>query len=362
VRIVWVVYGSLEQRTGGYLYDRQVIGGLRRRGHAVSVESLSSSGFGAAVRLALHLRRGGCDVVVGDELCHRELAFAFAALGAPRGSKASWGAGGSCRSAPRRVLLVHHLAEWEDDRPRWSEWLSLRLSDAVVTTSRTSAARLHQSFGIRAETCVPGADRMPAFPEGDDRPNAHPPRDGRVELLFVGTWTPRKQLLLLFDALRRLGPLDYRLTVVGDPSRDPEHARRVRETLSTTPDVASRTVLLGEVDDARLNALYATSDVLVSPSNFEGYGMAIAEALHAGLAVVATHGGAVPEVVRAGEDALLIPPHDVDALAAALAVVIRDREARAGLRQCAARRRLPRWNETVEQFERVLTGLVAGGS
>jgi glycosyltransferase involved in cell wall biosynthesis len=188
---------------------------------------------------------------------------------------------------------------------------------------------------------------MPAFPEGDDRPNAHPPRDGRVELLFVGTWTPRKQLLLLFDALRRLGPLDYRLTVVGDPSRDPEHARRVRETLSTTPDVASRTVLLGEVDDARLNALYATSDVLVSPSNFEGYGMAIAEAFAHGLPVVTTRAGAVAQWIG-HRGALVVPDSSAARLKAALTLVLTKPTLRAELRRgaLARRRALLTWAAT----------------
>jgi glycosyltransferase involved in cell wall biosynthesis len=177
---------------------------------------------------------------------------------------------------------------------------------------------------------------------------------GKVELLFVGTWTPRKQLVRLLEALARLDS-DYQLTVVGDPERDPSYAAQVRAALAGSPEVARRVTLVGKVDDARLAALHASSDLFVSPSDFEGYGMAIAEAVHAGLPVVAASGGAVPEVLRDGEEAILVPPVDTSALARALEQVIRDPRCRARMRRCAQSRRLPRWSESVERFERLLT-------
>ena len=71
MRIAWVLYGDLAQRTGGTIYDAEVVGGLRRAGDDVRVVSLPRA------RLARELRRIAPDVVVGDELCFCELALAF---------------------------------------------------------------------------------------------------------------------------------------------------------------------------------------------------------------------------------------------------------------------------------------------
>ena len=86
LRVAWVVYGSLEQISGGYIYDRLVIEELRRLGDLVTVISLEPG----ATELP-QLSTTDFDVVVGDELCFRELLPLF-----QRGS------------TPRRVLLIHH--------------------------------------------------------------------------------------------------------------------------------------------------------------------------------------------------------------------------------------------------------------
>src|SRR6201999_2286931 len=91
--------------------------------------------------------------------------------------------------------------------------------------------------------------------------------------------------------------------------------------------------------------LYTRSDALILPSTHEGYGMVLAEGLAAGLPIVATRVGAVPEVVCDGREAVLVPAGDVAALACAidrLATDLAERRRRARF----ARERaltLPRW-------------------
>ena len=67
VRIAWIVYGSLEQVSGGYIYDRLVVEQLRALGDSVTVVSLTPG------QTELPDLRAGFDVLVGDELCFREL-------------------------------------------------------------------------------------------------------------------------------------------------------------------------------------------------------------------------------------------------------------------------------------------------
>lgn len=348
MRVGWVVLGSLEQVTGGYVYDRKVVAGLRRLGHDVEVISLGSALPREGLALLPRLTTGRFDVVVADELCHRATAVLFSAL-ALLGFSA------------RRVLLVHHLEEWEDQRARLSEWTCLRLAHHIVVTSHTSRERLRRALGVEASVCVPGVEpskgvlalRRAATSRKDGSARKSPTQSAR--LLFVGTVTPRKRLHALIEALAALPECDYTLTVVGDDRRDLDYACRVRALLRAHESVARRTEWLGRVDEGRLHGLYRSSDVLVSTSSFEGYGMALAEAVAAGLGVVSTDVGAVPEVLRRGEEALLVPLDEPQKLSAALRSVIDDPALRAQMRRCAAQREFSSWDDCTRGFARALT-------
>lgn len=350
MRIAWVVYGDLLQPTGGYIYDRLLVEALRNAGDSVDVVSLTAGRRFETLRLLAKLSSIAPDVIVADELCFREIAGAFTvARVLPR----------SLLGGAKRVLVLHHLTEWEDGVARFGEWLCLHCADRVVVSSKTSARRLLQEYGVRAQVCVPGADRLPRLSRSSVTPELardsaaaswHP-----VELLFVGTWTRRKGLGFLIAGLAPLGPASYRLTIVGDATRDPVYAAKVHSALQKHPDVAERTRVLGVVDDLALAATYAGADVLVLPSLFEGYGMVLSEAVRAGLAVIATRTGAIPEVVRDGAEALLVPAEDVTALSQALHVVITDALAREQMQRHARERATPSWQETSALFKLALS-------
>ena len=114
--------------------------------------------------------------------------------------------------------------------------------------------------------------------------------------------------------------------------------------------------ITGPLPDAALGRELSTHDALVLPSRYEGFGIAAAEALAHGLAVVASSAGALPEVVRHGAEALLVPPGDRRALLQALALLIRDRPRLAAMQLQALERAraLPRWADTQEAFAAAL--------
>ena len=144
LRIAWVVYGSLDQVSGGYIYDRLVVEQLREMGDAVTVISLSSDSASLP-----ELSASEYDVVVADELCFRELGALFHA--------ASPGI--------RRAPLIHHLTAWEHaEGPVQSELLELEkaaiaAADVCIATSRVTADRLeHERLTQRVAVAEPGAD------------------------------------------------------------------------------------------------------------------------------------------------------------------------------------------------------------
>jgi glycosyltransferase involved in cell wall biosynthesis len=344
--------------TGGYIYDARIVDGLRARGRSVGVIDVAATGWPldwrAGRRMLRALDRHRWAAVVVDELCHPALATAMLSGRLRR----------ALRGAPL-VLLVHHL-RCSEPAP-WSvrsvaltvASLVLRTADRVVCSSETTARTVRRlaGRGLAVGVVRPGRDTVrmagvvdrggpaPITSSGDRRGG------GGLRVLLVGHWTPRKGVLQAIEALRVLDT-NVSLDLVGEQDRDPVYAARVRHALSD-PAVAGRVRVHGRISDEQLAALYAEADVLVLPSTHEGYGMVLAEALEAGLPIVATRVGAVPEVVRDALEAELVPPDDVGALARALARLAADPGERVRRSRLARERAgaLPRWSESIAAFE-----------
>src|SRR5262249_57830059 len=109
-------------------------------------------------------------------------------------------------------------------------------------------------------------------------------------------------------------PHDVGLRVLDDFPRDTPLARTVREL-----GLESRVRFSGKVGAAELDQAYRTASVVVLPSLFEGFGLPAIEALAAGTPVVASHAGALPEVIADAGAGSLVPPRDPPALAKAVA-------------------------------------------
>jgi glycosyltransferase involved in cell wall biosynthesis len=205
----------------------------------------------------------------------------------------------------------------------WVERGALRRADAVVVlTGRTAAA-------VR-EDGVP-AGRVSTIPSGFD-PSLFTgdagdvfPAVGRPRIGYVGRLAPQKSPGTLVEAFGRMRE-EAALVVVGDgPDRALVHR------LAATSPAVDRITLAGFVEHGRVPAVLASLDVLVLPSAYEEMGSVLTEAMAAGLPVVASDVGGIPEVVRHGETGLLVPPGDVGALAAALDLLAGDPVLRARL-------------------------------
>jgi glycosyltransferase involved in cell wall biosynthesis len=381
--LAWIVPGPLRQLTGGYLYDARIVDGLRARGWPVGVVDVRSRRWpldlAAGRRLVAALRRETWGAIVVDELAHPAVAAARLCGHLRRGLV----------GAPL-IVLVHHLrcSEPAGQIPRAvafaAERLALRSADLVVCTSETTARTVRPLVrsGIDVEVVRPGwnthapsrcssggtaeAGHLLSLAACQAVGTEHPLVDvvegkrgeGLFRLLLVAHWTPRKAVLDALAAVARLGR-HVTLDLVGEQDRDPDYAARVRLALRD-PALTGRVHAHGLVAADALARLYARSDALVLASTHEGYGMVLAEALAAGLPIVATRVGAVPEVVRDGFEAALVPAGDVAALARAIDRLADDpgeRRRRARLAREQART-LPHWSESVVAFEGHLQALL----
>jgi glycosyltransferase involved in cell wall biosynthesis len=166
--------------------------------------------------------------------------------------------------------------------------------------------------------------------------------DGAI-VAAVARLVPQKGLDV---AVRALAGVDATLVVLGE---GPERARL--ELLAR--DEGTRLLLPGRVGDVA--ALLSRADVLVHPARWEGFGLALLEAMLCGLPVVATRVSSVPEIVVDGETGLLVPPDDPEALRAALQRVLAG-----GASMGAAGRRRARERFSVERMARRTLDVYAG--
>jgi glycosyltransferase involved in cell wall biosynthesis len=151
--------------------------------------------------------------------------------------------------------------------------------------------------------------------------------------LYVGTLQPRKNLARVIDAFARLAGnpalaptlSDVQLVLAGKRGwlYDDLFAQVTRLGL------ASRVVFPGYIEDTDLPALLGGALALVFPSLYEGFGIPVLEAGACGVPVITSNTSSLPEV--AGDAALLVDPHDVDAIADAMLRIATDAELRAEL-------------------------------
>ena len=230
--------------------------------------------------------------------------------------------------------------------------VAARQTTRIITLSEASARDIARLLRMppRKIAVVPAAPRALFRDLPDDETVAGTrERHGRF-FLSVGVLAPQKNLERVIRAFARLDDRATRLVLAGRPAGS--YAEAVLRPLAHELGVAERVVFAGATSDEELRALYGAALALVYPSLGEGFGLPIVEAMASGCPVVTSNISSMPEV--AGDAALLVDPHDVDALAGALRALLRDPALRAELIACGhARAALFTWDEAARGTLRV---------
>jgi glycosyltransferase involved in cell wall biosynthesis len=338
--IAFVVPGRLSQLTGGYLFDRHIVEGLRARGRTVRVIELSARDLKANGAVLADLSDGTKTVLDGLALANLAATVAaqarrlrvIAFVHGPLAQETSLSPAAANEAATREAGLLSRVS-------------------GVLCPSRKTASAVENY-------CIP-FERIAVVPPGTAKPSRplRPWRSPVRKLLCVANLVPRKGHELLVEALARIRDLDWSLRCVGSLERDPATVRAVRRMIRTV-GLGRRITLDGERPPHSVWRAYRTADAFVLPSFHEGYGMVYAEAMAHGLPVIATTAGAIPETVPS-QAGLLVPPGDPAALARALRRVIAQPAlaARLAAGSRAAGARLPDWPQATEAWERAFDRL-----
>jgi glycosyltransferase involved in cell wall biosynthesis len=222
---------------------------------------------------------------------------------------------------PIRIFTVHGWAFSAHSGTasrlyRWADRMMRPLTTVTICVSDRERAR-----GLEAHTCNPEATTV--IPNAIDVPAA--PRAGhdreRPLIVTVGRLAPPKDFLTLLRGLALLPPGSFEAVIVGE---GPDRARLEAEI--QTLGIADRVHLAGERRD--VPELLAGANVFVLSSASEGMPVSVLESMAAGLPVVGSRVGGIPELVIDGETGLLVEPGNPDQLAAALARLLAEPELR----------------------------------
>lgn len=225
----------------------------------------------------------------------------------------------------KTVIYAHHYdyyrsTDTEGPRKRWvrfKERCYFAFANHIVANSNFTKSEII-SFGVSPEkiTVVHPGISVEDFKVYEKKATPH------INLFYVGHCRPRKGLNYLVEALGRLKQDRFHLDVVGrleDESFYEMVLKRVKE-LNLTGKVSFH----GRVDQDTLSRLYSQADIFVYPSLWEGFGIVFLEAMYYCLPIISSNVSAIPELVRHGENGLLIPPGDVEALSRAIKQLMED--------------------------------------
>lgn len=318
MRVGVVVYGGLENTSGGFLYDRELVDHLRMRGDDVEVLTLPWRTYRRTLAHNLspnvHRRlRGTHDVLLQDELCHPSLLLPNRLIG---------------RDVPI-VSIVHSAKTAETRSTRWNRLYRtvergyLTSVDGVVCNSGATAATVERLADVPTVVVPPGRGHRSQEIAADEI--AARASEDPFRIAFVGNLIPRKGVRALLEGLARLPTGAWRLTVIGSLESDPRYVKRLRRLVRRL-GLREAVAFTGRLSDEALAARLRRHHLLAVPSTYEAFGIVYLEGMGFGLPALATSAGGADEIVSDGENGFLVPPDDPQAIADAVGRVLDDRD------------------------------------
>ena len=344
--LTFFVPGCFPPTTGAIVFDTRLAAELRALGQSVAITPVAGqhpmpdeAARRDAARLWQNHQQSHVDTrVVIDGFC----LYAFDGL------EESLHAAGAIAMLHHPMSLEPQLSQEERDAFARIERHILPRLGRIVVPSDSIRRQLTTALSLRPEAVAvvtPGIAEA-GRSAGSGGPSCH--------LLAIGSLIPRKGHDVVLRALAKLSDLDWRLTICGDGTIDPDHATTLRALVEAS-GLSGRVTFAGACTAEQLERIWQTADIFVSGSSFEGYGMAVAEAVRRGLPLAVTTGAAAAEVIPL-DGSVVVEPGDAVQLSKALRRLIFSAALRRELGDAVwqAGRTLPTWAAQARRFRELL--------
>ena len=353
-----IIYGSLDNLPGGWLYDRLLVEDLRGRGHTVDIIAIKQQRYirnladNLSGPLYRRLANHDGDLLLQDGLVHPSLV----------------GLNRRIRHRPRRrlVTIVHQVLGLQLSGRflklfyRTMERRYFRSTDGFIFNSETTRSNVESLVGGARPAVVapPGGDRLGCLTD-DNLIDARSRRSGPLQLVCVSNLTPNKGVLPMIAGLARLPHATWQLDLVGSLSMDQAYTNKVRALIARL-GLGERVDMTGPLNGKALAARLEAGQVFVLPFSHEGFGIACLEAMAWGLPVVGSSRGALKEFVHNGVNGALIPPGNLDAFAKQIQQLHEDRTrlTAIGRRALKTYHRQPTWQDSLHKVHAFLASMM----
>ncbi len=344
MKIGFVIYGSLNTLSGGYMYDRKLVEYLRANGDIVEIISLPWRNYAAHLMDNFSFKLpANLDILIQDELNHPSLIAA------------------NQRPQPYPIIsLVHHL-RCSELRPKWQndgyctvEKKYLQSVNGFIFNSQTTKGVVNNLLKHTkpSVTAYPPTDRFGVLISEDEikKRAARQP----LQILFLGNVMERKGLHTLLEAAaNQKAPI--KVDVIGSLKTDPEYAKKMQK-FTTSNGLSSTVQFYGALNNEPLAEKLKQAHVLIVPSSYEGFGIVYLEGMAFGLPAIGTTAGAAGEIIEHEKTGFLINPNDHQTLAAQITSLASNRSLLIELSLRARRRYIqqPTWEQTASQIRAFL--------
>lgn len=225
------------------------------------------------------------------------------------------------------------------------------LAHRVIATDRTLIPEIRKFLKVDEEriALIPNAVRM----DTPDTAGTVVPVQGSPLFLSVGRMEQNKGFHILIEALSAAKdlPQEWKLAIGGTGSQE----ERLKH-LAVQKGLRGKIAFLGALEDKDLNSLYKRADLFLNPTLFEGSSIVTLEAMKAGLPIVASRAGGLPDKVLPGQNGWLVPPGDPAALAHAIEAACAQRSEWKRMGEASAKivREQYSWNQAGRRFLELL--------
>jgi len=351
MKLGFLIYGSLDTLSGGYMYDRMLVDYLRAQGDTVEIISLPWRNYAAHLSDNFTFKLPpDLDILIEDELNHPSLIHA------------------NRRPHPYPIIsLVHHLRcselrpKWQNDFYRTVEKKYLQSVDGFIFNSETTKGVVTNLIRNNLPDVVafPPTDRFgEAISEEEIEERG---KKKELNILFLGNVMERKGLLTLLQALTHFMLTTFHLDIVGSLTTDPAYAKQMQDFV-TANGLSSIVQFHGALNNQPLIEKLKNAHILVVPSSYEGFGIVYLEGMGFGLPAIGTTLGAASEVIEHGRTGFLIQPGDAQGLADQLQRLNERRDLLLEMSLAARSRyqRQPKWDQTASQIRDFLLSFLNG--